>query len=217
MSTVFAVTKETVKEILEKICPELLEVFLDNWVYCHSKDTFNQAKSVDAITKLHNLGYKFDIITKDGKQFDDVHINDAHVKLIYNCSVMAPANGVILWRPVPKPKTFINEALIGKMLISTANTSRKLESVQAQSFKIEQPFESKGNHNKYLREIKPGVFIDVYDVLRAFNVTDPCIQHAIKKQLMPGTRGAKDSNQDIMEAIQSLERSIQMQKEWGNV
>ena len=37
--------------------------------------------------------------------------------------------------------------------------------------------------NKYMREIKPDVWVDVYDVLRAFNVTDAAFQHAIKKLL----------------------------------
>ena len=38
--------------------------------------------------------------------------------------------------------------------------------------------------NKYQKSIK-GVTVDVYDVLRAFEVTSPPIQHAVKKLLMP--------------------------------
>ena len=62
--------------------------------------------------------------------------------------------------------------------------------------------------NKYLKEIKPGVFIDVYDVLRAFNVTSHPIAHAVKKLLMAGQRGAKDQGQDLSESIQSIQRAI---------
>jgi hypothetical protein len=50
--------------------------------------------------------------------------------------------------------------------------------------------------------------VDVYDVLRAFNVTDPAIQHAIKKLLCTGIRGHKDSKQDLEETIQSIERAL---------
>ena len=52
------------------------------------------------------------------------------------------------------------------------------------------------------------VTVDVYDVLRAFNVTDPAIQHAIKKLLCTGIRGHKDSRQDLEEAIQSIDRAL---------
>jgi hypothetical protein len=54
--------------------------------------------------------------------------------------------------------------------------------------------------------------VDVYDVLRAFDVTDPAIQHAIKKLLCTGIRGHKDSRQDLEEAIQSIERALDVVK-----
>lgn len=51
---------------------------------------------------------------------------------------------------------------------------------------------------------------DVYDVLDAFNVTNPALAHAIKKMLMPGIRHAKTAVQDLYEARQSLDRAIAM-------
>ena len=75
-------------------------------------------------------------------------------------------------------------------------------------------FESlRPERSKYHREIKPGVWVDVYDVLKAFdpqnrNAAD---DHAIKKMLVPGNRGVKGGIQDRKEAIQSLERSIQIE------
>lgn len=39
--------------------------------------------------------------------------------------------------------------------------------------------------NKYLHEIKPGVFVDVYDVLMAWSVTNPALQHLIKRHCSP--------------------------------
>lgn len=67
--------------------------------------------------------------------------------------------------------------------------------------------------NIYQREIKPGVFVDVYDVLTAFNVTCPALAHGVKKCLVPGQRGIKDSVQDKNEAIASIKRSIEMEQE----
>jgi hypothetical protein len=55
--------------------------------------------------------------------------------------------------------------------------------------------------------------IDVYRVFLIFGVTDPCLQHAIKKLLVPGGRGAKDAAKDVGEAIASLQRWIEMRAE----
>lgn len=65
--------------------------------------------------------------------------------------------------------------------------------------------------NKYQREIKPDVLVDVYDVLKAFNVTNPATQHAIKKLLAGGQRGHKDLLQDLNEANASIIRAIELE------
>ena len=51
---------------------------------------------------------------------------------------------------------------------------------------------------------------DVYSVLAAFGVKGPARQHAIKKLLMPGQRGAKGELQDLDEALVSVSRAIDM-------
>lgn len=61
--------------------------------------------------------------------------------------------------------------------------------------------------SKYHRDIR-GVMVDTYDICRAFGVTDPALAHALKKILMPGTRGAKDLIQDLEEARWSLDNAI---------
>jgi len=65
---------------------------------------------------------------------------------------------------------------------------------------------------KYRRQIK-GVTVDVYDVLNAFGVTCSASQHAIKKLLMPGARGAKDRLKDLREADVSVLRAIQLEED----
>lgn len=74
---------------------------------------------------------------------------------------------------------------------------------------------SKVNSNKYTREIKPGVYVDVYDVLRAFEVTDPCLQHLLKKALAAGKRGHKDTRTDYKDILDSAKRALEMHDEWN--
>lgn len=66
--------------------------------------------------------------------------------------------------------------------------------------------------SKSLRQIKPGVCVNVYDVLDAFDVTDQALGHAIKKLLCTGEGGAKDFEQDANEAIQSIACALQIHK-----
>ena len=62
-------------------------------------------------------------------------------------------------------------------------------------------------HSHYFKDVSKLETVDVYRVLLLFGVTDPCVQHAIKKLLVAGGRGAgKDVHRDIQEAIDSLER-----------
>jgi hypothetical protein len=69
--------------------------------------------------------------------------------------------------------------------------------------------------NKYMREVKPGVWIDVYDVLRAWNVVDPCLQHLLKKALASGQRGHKDLKEDLEDILASAKRAVEMHEEWN--
>ncbi len=60
----------------------------------------------------------------------------------------------------------------------------------------------------------PSDTADVYRVLLAFNVTDPCLQHAVKKLLVAGGRGGgKDISRDVEEAIDTLQRWQEMRAE----
>jgi hypothetical protein len=71
-------------------------------------------------------------------------------------------------------------------------------------------------HNHYYKDVSKLEYIDVYRVLGLFNVTDPCVQHAVKKLLVAGGRGAgKDIGKDIQEAIDSLVRYQEIKKEDG--
>ena len=61
--------------------------------------------------------------------------------------------------------------------------------------------------NKYMREILPNVWVDVYDVISAFDVQDGGMQHALKKILATGKRGHKDEAEDRKDILASVKRS----------
>lgn len=63
--------------------------------------------------------------------------------------------------------------------------------------------------SKYNRPCK-GITIDVYDVLKAFNVTCPALQHLIKKALAVGQRGHKDASEDLKDILASAKRAIEL-------
>lgn len=73
---------------------------------------------------------------------------------------------------------------------------------------------SKVSSNKYERGISDrqgnSATVDVYDVLKAFNVTCPATQHAVKKLLCSGLRGHKDLQTDLIEAKESIIRAIEL-------
>lgn len=67
-------------------------------------------------------------------------------------------------------------------------------------------------HSKYHREIKPGVFVDVYDVLHAWGVINPALQHLVKKALQPGERGHKTMAEDLNDIIVSANRAKELEQ-----
>ena len=104
-----------------------------------------------------------------------------------------------------EPELFVNEAFVNKDCI--------------QDIKAPRP-------NKYMRKIKSfeshdingspieiDVWVDVYDVIKAFNVTSGPMQHALKKVLCAGERGHKDLLEDLNDIIVCAEREIEMVKE----
>lgn len=63
--------------------------------------------------------------------------------------------------------------------------------------------------SKYAKTIH-GVSVDVYDVLQAWGVINPALQHLIKKALQCGQRGHKDNAQDLQDIIDSAIRAKEL-------
>lgn len=68
-------------------------------------------------------------------------------------------------------------------------------------------------HSHYHRDVSKLQGMDWYRFCEVFGVTHPCAQHAGKKIVFAGMRGAKDIDKDIQEAIDTLQRWQQMRRE----
>lgn len=71
----------------------------------------------------------------------------------------------------------------------------------------EQPSDTGTKYQKRILTDDAGMS-DVYDVLRAFEVTDPAHAHGLKKLLCPGQRGDKDIVKDLEEGINSIQKYL---------
>jgi len=68
-------------------------------------------------------------------------------------------------------------------------------------------------HNHYFKDVSKLDYIDVYRVIQLFGITDPCLQHALKKLLVAGGRGHKDISRDVQDVIDSCVRWQEIQQE----
>lgn len=76
------------------------------------------------------------------------------------------------------------------------------------------PTPTKSDGSKYDVQIN-GTKADVYDVLQAFDVINPALQHLIKKALKVGQRGHKDEMTDYQDIIDSAIRAKQLASQGG--
>lgn len=65
-------------------------------------------------------------------------------------------------------------------------------------------------HSHYKKPVARLKFLDIYRILKLYAVTDPCLQHIVKKALCAGQRGAKDFRQDVQEIADTAQRCLEM-------
>lgn len=71
----------------------------------------------------------------------------------------------------------------------------------------------KQGNSHYFIDVSNFKEIDFYVIARLYGITDPNIQHVIKKLLAVGKRnGGKSAKQDIQECIDSLNRKLEIDK-----
>lgn len=73
----------------------------------------------------------------------------------------------------------------------------------------------KPKHSHYHKDVSDYDTIDIYAVCKIFDVQDTsgCLQHAIKKLLVTGKRGHKDRQTDIQNAVDTLNRLLELESE----
>lgn len=67
-------------------------------------------------------------------------------------------------------------------------------------------------HNHYFKDVSDIDQMDVYEVLKRFEVTDPCLQHIVKKALCAGQRGHKDFKKDLQDILDTAVRAVDINK-----
>ena len=65
-------------------------------------------------------------------------------------------------------------------------------------------------HRHYFKDVSNIAEIDVYAVLKLFEVTDPCLQHIVKKALCAGKRGHKDMMEDLQNIVDTAIRAVEL-------
>ena len=65
-------------------------------------------------------------------------------------------------------------------------------------------------HRHYFKDVSNIAEIDVYAVLKLFDVTDPCLQHIVKKALCAGKRGHKDMIEDLQNIVDTAIRAVEL-------
>lgn len=128
------------------------------------------------------------------------------------------SGAVRLFRWGLDPRGFVATDIVAYRFIRSAGGSHagliaaiKTSTVAQQMGEV---FGKPSPHAHYFKSVAHLDTIDVYRVLSLFSVTDPCLQHAIKKLLVAGGRGAgKDIGRDVQEAIDSLVRWQAMRQE----
>lgn len=117
------------------------------------------------------------------------------------------------FKPVEQSTEQLKEQLSSQELSGGARVGANIVGVPLTPYAVYVPARHKCPRNKYDREIVKGVFVDVYDVLDAFDVKDPCLQHLIKKALALGIRGHKDALEDYQDIVDSANRGLEKYKE----
>ena len=70
---------------------------------------------------------------------------------------------------------------------------------------------SKPKHSHYHKNVSQYDTIDIYVICDLYvKDNSGCIQHAVKKLLCCGERGVKDNVKDLQEAIDTIQRKIEM-------
>lgn len=108
----------------------------------------------------------------------------------------------------------IGPGMLGPLPVQNPATVALTPEIQKQIADMYKKVPDSTKHSHYFKDVSKLKMIDVYRVLELFGVTDQALGHAIKKLLVAGGRGAgKSIEKDIQEAVDTLQRRLEMHKE----
>jgi hypothetical protein len=75
---------------------------------------------------------------------------------------------------------------------------------------VNKSIECKRENNHYFIDVSDVDEIDFYEIAKRYNVTDPAIQHILKKCLAVGGRGHKDLETDLKDIFKTAKRALEI-------
>lgn len=136
-----------------------------------------------------------------------------------NCAILGSENNIYFW----KSNSFIGGSRVNWVDMGIGydaewylKESKGSKLIWQRPTKPEElPFiddETQQKHSHYFKDVSDVAQIDVYDVLLRFGVTDPCLQHIVKKALCAGNRGHKDFKLDLQDIADTAQRALIIHK-----
>ena len=121
------------------------------------------------------------------------------------------ANQIVLWQRHTQPEElpFMDDEpkyTDDEVKYMDGNGQGRSQSINDQYAEIEQV----RKHRHYFKDVSNIAEIDVYAVLKLFEVTDPCLQHIVKKALCAGKRGHKDMMEDLQNIVDTAIRAVEL-------
>lgn len=95
---------------------------------------------------------------------------------------------------------------------SITDTDNIIQADPTKIYEIDNKLESI-KHSHYYKDVSNLDKIDVYRIIQLYEITDPCLQHVLKKLLVTGNRGHKNFKTDITNMIDTLTRKLEMMEE----
>lgn len=114
----------------------------------------------------------------------------------------------VLWQRATHPEElpFIDDEPTKQDLIDLSNKS--LDAVLNTDLSQPMELEQVRQHRHYFIDVSDVDEVDFYEIALRYNVTDPCIQHILKKCLAVGQRGQKDFHHDLKDIYDTAKRML---------
>lgn len=117
----------------------------------------------------------------------------------------------VIWQR--HPEETINDKVASAEMARQESKEWDLEDYSfAESDALIGPNIEQARHNHYYIDVSNVDEVDFYEIALRYNVTDPCIQHILKKCLAVGNRGHKDFHTDLKDIYDTAKRALDIHK-----